>query len=430
MNPVKINYLGARIASVILAIILWFFINTSAMNVQKKYITIQYDNLPSNLLFIEGPKKIAYYVKTNHSYSTDVKENIVVTASLEDSSSGWHTVPLKIEYKSPLPVYASLQLETTRVKVFLDKKMFKNLPIKADLNTENDEKDYNIKKIRILPEYTMIEGPFSIIKNLKLIKTQPIGIYRTGQYSRTVKLAIPSNNIKSSTSSVQIKFDVSSKIITKKISVPVEIINLNQNLTLVNPKDIAISLKVKGKPSAIEKLEYTTNIATLNLSYFTQAGNYKDVEISLNLPQNIEAIPLQKLLTSIELTSLEKDSPSQENLTYDTKDLDPEESTPSQEALNSNTSSSQEAFENENTQSKNTSEKIVTSSDMPNSKETPLKKMHDLSEKTIPSKTKENLDSEDNNSSFKKNGNDLDSASDVKEAFADTKEADDSQETS
>jgi hypothetical protein len=322
-----LNNFWKKILAYFLAIVVWvLFTMTSASTVVEDTVNIQYKNIPENLILMQAPEKITYSVIANSRF-TDVKPNIMVYVSLKDISPGWHVVPLRYQLDAPLPNYARIKFSSPSIRVFLDSKTFKNIPINISLEYYANKKSaYILSPIKMTPSSTLISGPTSIINDLKSIKTAPILVHEYGTYELKTKLLLPTL-IASQESVTTVNFNVRPNIVTETLHFPIHIKNLPLSLTLQHINIDTIALKLSGLKPDIDSLK--NNLETkvsVNLGQVKTPGHISKLPLTLDIDPNM-VILAPKQLPLIDVTLIPNLHPSavQEEKAIDKKEQSPKD---------------------------------------------------------------------------------------------------------
>ncbi len=165
-----------KLASLILAIALWFFVILSGRSEITLNIPITFQNLPSELEIIDSPQTVSISIEGQKRIIKNLKQNEVSSyIDLEGAKAGRSFFTLSkdnIEMPKTL-IITNIDPETVSLK--LEIQMKKTVSVKPYV-VGLPEKGYVIMDITVEPEEIDIEGPKSIIAKIRSVKTEPIDI--------------------------------------------------------------------------------------------------------------------------------------------------------------------------------------------------------------------------------------------------------------
>lgn len=198
-----------KLASLILAIALWFFVIMIGRSEITIDIPIIFTNIPEKLEVVDSPQKVSVTIEGQERIVKQLKQSeINAVIDLNESKAGRAFFTLSrdnIKLPQPLvitnidPETVSLMIETRLKKVVSVKPYVVGLP----------ERGFAIIEIGVNPEKITVEGPNSIVKKIRTIKTEPIdisGINNNLKYKATLDIA--NSNIRTNINKVEVTISV------------------------------------------------------------------------------------------------------------------------------------------------------------------------------------------------------------------------------
>lgn len=190
--PIKIISLAA-------AILLFSFYRISSM--EERFFTVPLDVSINDRLIASGeyPSTVRITVKGRAEDILLILEDDI-TATVDFSSykeEGVYTSPVKVVRKGAALGIDPIEIlvEPMEISLSLEKKMTKSFEVKPSL-IGFLEKGYDLSQYFITPSSVEVQGPESIISNLKYIHTEDIDISsRKNDFTARVRLRKPSSSV-------------------------------------------------------------------------------------------------------------------------------------------------------------------------------------------------------------------------------------------
>lgn len=209
IREMLLSNLWLKIASLILAIILWFFVVMSVHSDIVIEVPVKFINTPQNIEIVDGGKTVRLGIEGQERILTALNQNdisVVIDLGKAKAGKNFYSLSLKdvklpgmLSVKSITPQTLSLALEERSQKTVSVKPVIVGLP----------EEGYSVDSIIIRPERVIIEGPESLIKRVKSVKTEPIDITRTVEsLSFSALLDITGLNLRTNVREVEVSITV------------------------------------------------------------------------------------------------------------------------------------------------------------------------------------------------------------------------------
>lgn len=198
-----------KIASLMLAILLWFFVVMSGHSVIVLDVPVKFINMPNEIEMVNMAKTVRLGIEGQERILKVInQEDISVVVDLGTAKSGKKIyslsrenikLPKRLIVKSISPQTISLVLEERMHKKVSVKPVIVGLPAKG----------YSVESIKITPEKVMIEGPMSLVKRIYSVKTEPLDVTGTVENLHfTAFLDMTKPNVRSDTQEIEVIISV------------------------------------------------------------------------------------------------------------------------------------------------------------------------------------------------------------------------------
>jgi len=166
-----------KLISIALAVFLWFFVTFKGQTETYVEVPIEFKGVPVGMEILkQNVKKINISISARERIIREIAQNnIRVIIDLSNAKLGENSMPItKSSIKIPRGAEI-LRIEPSIVKVYLDKKAQKMVPVRAVI-VGNPEKGFIIRSIELDPSKINIEGAKKELDRIQIIKTEPIDI--------------------------------------------------------------------------------------------------------------------------------------------------------------------------------------------------------------------------------------------------------------
>jgi YbbR domain-containing protein len=176
IKGVLTNNIGLKISSLVVAVLLWFFVILSGRAEIAMDIPVTFVNIPSKLEVFDSPDTISVEIKGQERILKNLKRNEVsAVIDLEDAKAGRAFFTLsKNNIRLPKTlVVTGIDPETISLKI--ENQLTKTVNVKPAI-TGLPEKGFVIADVKVVPEVVELEGPQSVISKIYTVKTEPLDI--------------------------------------------------------------------------------------------------------------------------------------------------------------------------------------------------------------------------------------------------------------
>jgi YbbR domain-containing protein len=198
-----------KVASLVLAIILWYFVVMSGHSVIVLNVPVNFINMPQEIEMVDMAKTVRLGIEGQEWAIKGInQEDISVVVDLATAKAGKSMYPLSSEdIKLPKRlVVKSIAPQT--ISLVLEERMHKKVSVKPVI-VGLPAKGFSIESIKITPDKVMIEGPNSIVKRIYSVKTEPLDVTGTVEDLHfTAFLDMTKPNVRSDTKEIEVQIYV------------------------------------------------------------------------------------------------------------------------------------------------------------------------------------------------------------------------------
>lgn len=171
------NNLILKVVSLAISVFLWFFVTFRGQTETSIEATLEFKNLPSQMEILkQSIKKVTLGISCRERILREIShKDVRVTIDLTNVKLGENSIPItKSSIKLPRGVEV-LRIEPSTVKLYIDKRESKIVPVKVKLFGE-PAKNYKILSVEVYPSTIKIEGAKREIDKIYSVKTEAIDI--------------------------------------------------------------------------------------------------------------------------------------------------------------------------------------------------------------------------------------------------------------
>ena len=213
MKRIFLENLGLKIASVLLAIVLWIFVTSRGQSEMSIDVPLQFNDIPVGLEMVNhNIKMVTLTVKGHEGLIKNLKPSDVrVSIDLSKAKKGEgiyyiHRDNIKIPHGLTVT-----SIDPSSVKVATAEtvtKIVRVIPVVAG----EPERGYHIKSMEVSPQTIIIEGIRSEISRISTMKTEPVDVTGLNEtVTQDAKLDLGGRNVRSKTGTVSVKIVIGGK---------------------------------------------------------------------------------------------------------------------------------------------------------------------------------------------------------------------------
>ncbi len=198
-----------KLASLVLAIILWFFVVSKGRSVIIMDVPIELKNIPAKLEVVDGSKTVSISIEGQERLLEKLREeDISVIIDLSEVRKGKTSFSLS-EDNIALPKSLTInKISPQTVKLIVDKNVKKDVPVRPII-VGSPAVGFLVKGIEVVPKMIQVEGPESIVAKVYTVKTESIDITGiTSDLHYIAHLDVSKENIRVDVSEVEVNIAV------------------------------------------------------------------------------------------------------------------------------------------------------------------------------------------------------------------------------
>ncbi len=198
-----------KIASFMLAIILWFFVVMSGHSVIVMDVPIKFINMPNDVEMVDMVKSVRLGIEGQERFLKGLnQDDIGIVIDLANAKAGKNLYPLSSQ-DIKLPGRLTIKsISPQTVSLVLEERLQKNVSVRPVI-VGLPASGFSVESIRIAPEKVLIEGPKSLVKRIYSVKTEPIdvtGIVENLHYTAYLDITMP--NVRTDITEIEVNISV------------------------------------------------------------------------------------------------------------------------------------------------------------------------------------------------------------------------------
>ena len=221
-----------KLASILLAVILWAYISSAKSGEVKFKLPVTYASLEEDYIVSKISHKYVVVEITGNKEdlknisSKNIKLQVDLTSAVADDYKSYKIQYQKIDFTDDFKV----EIYPEEVKILIEKKVSRNVRI-IPRYSGHTGKGFMTGRIRVNPEYVKVTGPGSVIKNIGALYTEEIPVDgRNAAFRQDIKIEKVNEG--------ELEYNLS------KVNVIVPVINFSEMTTLEIP--VVIKNKRRG----------------------------------------------------------------------------------------------------------------------------------------------------------------------------------------
>ncbi len=199
--------MGIKIASVILAVILWFFVTSRGQSEITLDVPIELKNIPRELESVkQGAKSISVSIKGQERLIKNIKPaSVRVQVDLSKARKGKATYHInKDDIKIP-PTMTVANISPSSVWIVLEETVIRTVPVRTVV-VGSPAKGFEVELIEVNPKTVTIEGARTELGGIKFLKTEPVNVSDLDKtYVQEARLDMGGRNIRPQIQEVAVK---------------------------------------------------------------------------------------------------------------------------------------------------------------------------------------------------------------------------------
>ncbi|TNF52187.1 hypothetical protein EP227_07735, partial [bacterium] len=165
-----------KLASLLLAVVLWFFVVSQGNSVIVMEIPIGFRNLPSHLEVLNGPKSVSIGIKGQERLLKKLRQgDVSISIDLSEGTKGRRFFPLSSENVTLPNTLTVTDISPLTIKLNLEEKVTKTVPVRI-IVVGTPAQGYKVSRMDVIPKMIEIGGTESVIGKVYSVQTEPIDI--------------------------------------------------------------------------------------------------------------------------------------------------------------------------------------------------------------------------------------------------------------
>lgn len=202
-----------KIAAVVLAVILWFFVTSRGQSEISLDVPIEMRNIPQTLEIVrQGAKSVSVGIRGQERLLKNLKlADVRVFIDLGSAKKGRGTYYIdQTNVKVPSAVTVT-NINPSSITIVLAETMNKTVPIQPVINGI-PKAGFFVSSVEVEPKDVIIEGIRSEIANVRFLKTEPIDITDISEtLVQDVRLDLGGRNIRTKTQDINVKIVIKAR---------------------------------------------------------------------------------------------------------------------------------------------------------------------------------------------------------------------------
>lgn len=268
----------------LLAVVLWFYVNSTKVGEVKFRIPVELKNLPQNTVVLEGTNK---YITVSLTGRKDLIKNVNVkninaSINLENSEIGVKKkYPIRV-VKLGIPESVEFKPSATQMELTIEKEVEKRVKVIPDIQKPAKD-DFIIGYVKVDPSYVTISGPESRVENIDTVDTVLINPgNEMGRVVRNVSLdaeEIP--DVEISVDKVKVIIPVIEATALHKFEIRIGIKEVKENYKYILSKQyVKVYVRARDEDVKPEKEDISAfvDMSPLNLEEIFKRGGVSYIE--------------------------------------------------------------------------------------------------------------------------------------------------------
>jgi hypothetical protein len=205
---------GLKIASILIAIALWFFVTSRGQSEISIDVPIEFKNISVGLEIVKhSVKSVSLNIKGQERFIKNVKaSDIRVPIDLSKAKNGESLFYIAREDINVPHAITITNINPLSVKVKIDETVAKTVKV-IPIIIGDPAKGYRVESFTVEPKSVIIEGIMTEIKKVKSVQTEPIDVTGLNEtLLQDVKLDLMGKNIRVNLNEIRVKIVIGERV--------------------------------------------------------------------------------------------------------------------------------------------------------------------------------------------------------------------------
>ena len=213
MKKLLFENLGLKIASVLLAIVMWIFVTSRGQSEMSIDVPIEFQNLPQGLELVSyNVKEVSLNIKGQERFIKNIKSadvRVLIDLSKAKIGEGIYYISRE-DIRLPRSIAVN-NISPSSVRVVTAETITKTVRIVPVLAGEV-ARGYYIKSVEVVPQFAAIEGIRSEVLRIGAVKTEPFDVSGLKEsVAQDVRLDLTGKNVRSKLNEASIKIVIGAR---------------------------------------------------------------------------------------------------------------------------------------------------------------------------------------------------------------------------
>ncbi|MBI4690226.1 MAG: hypothetical protein HY754_08180 [Nitrospirae bacterium] len=213
MKKLLLENIWMKIAAVILAVVLWFFVTSRGQSEISMEVPLELRNIPGGLESVkQSIKAVSINIKGQERLIRNIKPSDVrVNLDLSKAKKGKGTYYIGKDNVKVPSTMAVTNLNPSSVMIDLEETVIKTVPVQPVI-TGRPTRGFFIGSVEINPKEVTIEGARAEVGRIKSLRTEPIDIADLDEtYVQDVRFDTAGRNVRTEIQEVGVKVVIKRK---------------------------------------------------------------------------------------------------------------------------------------------------------------------------------------------------------------------------
>lgn len=199
-----------KIASLLIAIALWFSVNSRGVSEIAMAVPLEIKNLPEGFEIVRSKaNEVSLGLRGHERLIQGIRiQDIRVYLDMSKMKEGWGDYYINKENIKVPPSIEITKIDPSVIKIKVEETIKKDILVKPDIKG-SVPKGYRVTVISTEPKVIAVEGPKSVLRKIKSFKTEPIDLAnKTETFEEEVNIITDGKNIRTTEDTVKVTITI------------------------------------------------------------------------------------------------------------------------------------------------------------------------------------------------------------------------------
>ncbi|MBN2233238.1 MAG: YbbR-like domain-containing protein [Deltaproteobacteria bacterium] len=294
MTGIMFNNLNLKILSLIIAVLLWFFVIGESKTEQGMEIPVEFKGIPEAVTIVNDvPSAIHIRVKGSATLLRPLNDKPpIFSVNLSAADIGENIVLLDQKYLKNLPLgVAVVDISPVSITVVLDRIVEKRLPVEVT-TVGAVPPGYVLSRLAAVPETVLVRGTRTYLEDIERIATKPVNLAEIdGRMERDVPLVFVPGRLKFiDPLAVRVTAEIREERVHRSIKgVRINFVNRPEGLSRLSFSHYFVDIQVDCPQTMLLDDIRDATVAVVNLAPLSGISGEGDLQLPVNvrLPERV-----------------------------------------------------------------------------------------------------------------------------------------------